>query len=47
MGKFLYMTEKDFIDKTKIGTAAAKVVMAEEKKVQETDTQREQRLQEA
>lgn len=47
MGKFLYMTEKDFIDKTKIQTAAAKEVMAEEKKVQETDEQRETRLQEA
>lgn len=47
MGKFLYMTEKDFIDKNKIQTAAAKEVMLEEKKVQETDSQREQRLKEA
>lgn len=47
MGKFLYMTEKDFIDKTKIGTAAAKEVIKAEKTVQETDSQREQRLKEA
>lgn len=47
MGKFLYMTEKDFIDKTKIGTAAAKEVILAEKKEKETDEQREKRLQEA
>lgn len=47
MGKFLYMTEKDFIDKSKAGTAEAKKVIHEEKKIQETDSQREQRLKEA
>lgn len=41
------MTEKDFIDKSKIGTAAAKEVILAEKKVQETDEQRETRLKEA
>lgn len=47
MGKFLYLTEKDFIDKNKIQTAAAKEVMSAEKKVLETDSQRETRLKEA
>lgn len=47
MGKFLYMTEKDFIDKSKIGTAAAKEVILAEKKEVETDEQREQRIQRA
>lgn len=47
MGKFLYMTEKDFIDKTKIQTAAAKEVIFAEKKVQETEAEREKRLKEA
>lgn len=47
LGKFLYMTEKDFIDKSKVGTAAAKEVIKAEKTVQETDSQREQRLKEA
>lgn len=41
------MTEKDFIDKSKVGTAAAKEVIKAEKTVQETDSQREQRLKEA
>lgn len=41
------MTEKDFIDKSKVGTAAAKEVLSAEKKVLETDEQREQRLKEA
>ncbi len=47
MGNFLYMTEKDFIDKTKIGTAAAKEVILAKKKEVETDEQREKRLKEA
>lgn len=47
MGKFLYMTEKDFIDKAKIGTAAAKEVILAEKKEIETDEQREKRIQRA
>lgn len=47
MGKFLYMTEKDFIDKSKVGTAAAKEVIAAEIKIKETDTQREKRLEES
>lgn len=41
------MTEKDFIDKSKIGTAAAKEVILAEKKEVETDEQREQRIQRA
>lgn len=47
IGVFLYKTEKDFIDKTKVGTAAAKEVLSAEKKEIETDEQREQRLKEA
>lgn len=47
MGKFLYMTEKDFIDKSKVWTVAAKKIILEENKIKETDEQREQRLKEA
>lgn len=47
MGVFLYKTEKDFIDKNKIQTAAAKEVILAEKKEVETEEQRQQRIERA